>query len=1043
MKEYGNGLTALGVRRPILITVFNLLIMLAGIAAVMRVDVRELPDVDRPIVTVRAQYDGASPKTIDTEVTSVIEGAVARVSGVKNIESASEEDNGRVRVEFQPGYDMNVAANDVREAVSRIQRRLPEDVSQILIFKADDNAQAIIRISAFSEKLSKEELAKRIEKDVVPVLLSIEGVADVPIFGSQSRVLKVLLDPAQMASKRISATEVIDTLRTANFDVPAGSYKSTDQELIVRAYASVVEPERVERLHVKGDIRIGDIGEVFYSPMEADSYTMLDGRMVIGVGVVRQAGSNTISIANEVNKRIENLNSRSQDYTLAVTSDDSIFIRGALNEVISTLVFAIVIVLFVIGIFLGQWRAVIVPAVTMPVSLVGTLAAIWLFGLSINLLTMLALVLATGLIVDDAIVVLENIQRRRMEENLGKMAAAVLGTRQVFFAVIATTATLVAVFLPIAFLPGQTGQLFKEFGLVLAVAVMISSFVAITLCPMLTSRLPHLSEQTGILGGIQKVFNGIGSRLTNFYFYTLRGVLAMPILSFLVAATIAAAGVIGFMGISQELVPVEDRGVLQIAVTCPDGASLAYTDEQTQHVEAILQPYVDRGLITSIFAIVGRWDKNRAQIIATLKPWDERNFTQMELAAEINKKLSTLPGAQIRIMQGNSLGIGNRGGGLEAALLGNEYEEISDAADIFATALKDRVPQVEDITIQYNTTQPELSFNIDREKARDLGVPMDRISQVLRVMVDRYDVIDLNVEDEAVPVLVGSTQGAINDPGDLLNIFAINTDSELVPLSALISVQERGVAAELTRNSQRRSINLDIAIPPGTALGDTMEQIRAVADDVLPDGVSFMALGEAASLDETNYEIMVTFLLALLVIFLVLAAQFESIGSAIIVMFTVPFGLAAAVFTLILSGQTINLYSQIGFVMLVGLMTKNAILLVEFMDQMRDEGMSVREAIMEGVRVRLRPVMMTVLSTVLGALPLILSEGPGVEARRAIGWVIFGGLGLSAVLTLYLAPLGYALIAPMVKPRAHAGERLEEQLEGAANGLKQAAGTEA
>ncbi|MEC7577166.1 MAG: efflux RND transporter permease subunit, partial [Pseudomonadota bacterium] len=480
------GITALSVRRPVLISVANLLILLVGVASILGVDVRELPNVERPIVSVRAEYDGASPKTMDAEITSILEGAVARVAGVKNIESSSEENNMRMRVEFAPGTDIDIASSDVREAVNRVQRQLPDDIDQVLVVKADDDARSIIELSAYSDTLSKDVLAERIEKDVAPTFQSIPGVAEVRIEGDQPRVMRVLLNPAKMAGYKLSASDVIDVLRNVNFDVPAGSYESNDQELLVRVLGSIYEPDKVRRIHIRDDVRIEDVAEVFFAPEEAESYSMLNGRQVIGLGIVRQAGENTIAIAEEVQKRLDRINAKNKDYHLVKTSDDSIYITGALRDVVNTLIIAIVIVLIVIALFLGQARAVLIPAVTMPISLLGTLAAIWLFGFSINLLTLLALVLATGLIVDDAIVVLENIQRRR-GEGLQKMAAAVLGTRQVFFAVIATTVTLVAVFAPIAFLPGESGGLFREFSLVLAVAVIISSFVAVTLCPMMAS----------------------------------------------------------------------------------------------------------------------------------------------------------------------------------------------------------------------------------------------------------------------------------------------------------------------------------------------------------------------------------------------------------------------------------------------------------------------------------------------------------------------------------------------------------------------------
>jgi hydrophobe/amphiphile efflux-1 (HAE1) family protein len=1030
MKERNSALTALSVRRPVLIAVVNLLIMLAGFASLLGVDVRELPNVDRPVVSVNARYEGASPETMDREVTSILEGAVARVSGVRNIESSSEENSSRLRVEFQPEVDINDASNDVREAVSRVLRQLPEDIDQVVVVKADDDAEAIIQLSAFSSQLTKQDLAERIEKDVSPDLLSIAGVADVRLNGNQPMVLRVVLDPARMAANRVSASEVIATMREARFDIPAGSYESEDQELIIRAYASVIEPTRVERLHIRDNIRIGDVGDAFYAPEEAESYSLLNGRQVIGLGIVRQAGSNTIAIADEVEKRVAQMNERLRDLEIVTTSNDAVFIKGALLEVVISLGISILIVLLVIAIFLGQWRATLVPAVTMPISLIGTLAAIWIFGFSINLLTLLALVLATGLIVDDAIVVLENIQRRQ-EQGLGKLAAAMLGTDQVFFAVIATTITLVAVFLPIAFLPGEAGRLFREFSLVLAISVCISSFVALTLCSMIASRLNLSSEQGHFKYPFQDRLHKINDKLVEKYFETLRRILARPFLSLLAAAGIAGAGALAFFQLNQELLPVEDRSQLRISLTGPDGSSLAYADRQSQKVEAILHPYQEAGLIKDIYTIVGSWDKNRALTIATLPDAEARDFSQMELADEVNQQLTKMPGAQVRISQGSSLNIRGGGSGLEVALLGNEYTDISQAADKLSNALQERVEEIEDIRIQFDTSQPELSFNINREKARDLDVSLEVIADTLRVMVDEYDVIDLNIEDKAVPVMLRSKMGAVNDPDDLLNIFVTNANQQLIPLSALVNVEERGVAAELDRHAQRRAIELDIALPPGTSLGNVLDKVRTVANEILPSNVSILFLGQAATLEETSYEVALTFLIAIAVVFLVLAAQFESLATAFIVMCIVPFGMAAAVFALILTGQTINLYSQIGLVMLIGLMTKNAILLVEFMDQLRDEGRDVPDAVMEGVKVRLRPLMMTVLSTVLGSLPLILSRGPGAEARNAIGWVIFGGFGLSTLFTLFLTPLAYSLVAPHVKPRGRAGEILEEQLKDA------------
>lgn len=1028
MGNVAESFTALGVRRPVLAVVMNLLIIIAGIAGFMGVDVRELPDVDTPTVFIRAFMDGASPETMDTEVTRILEGAVARVEGVKTIRSSSEERECRVFIEFQPDIQLETAANDVREALNRQIRELPEEVEDLYVIKGSFDDATVAEISIYSDTLSKEELAKRVDKDISPYFLSIPGVADVEMSGDQRRVLRVLLDPARMAGLRVSVSEVINTLRGAHLDVPAGTYESEDQEFIIRANATVIQPKRVEELYVRDHVRIGDLGVVFFGPEEAVDYSMLNGRVVIGMGVVRQSGANTIAISSAIDERIELINQRIQDFHLVKTSDNAIFIEGALKEVLFSLLFAIGIVLVVIGVFLGRWRTTLIPAVTIPVSLIGTIAAIWALGFSINLLTLLALVLATGLIVDDAIVVLENIQRRH-QLGLGKMAAAVMGTHQVFFAVIATTLTLVSVFLPISFLPSRTGILFREFGLVLAIAVCISSFVALTLCPMMAARLPDATKKGFITSSILNLLGMIGGGLRFLYLRSLHVCIEHRFLSLLFALILAGYGAAFFMKVQQELIPQEDRGMIYVMATGPDGASLHYADRQAEKIEEILYPYQEAGLVKDIYTTVGRFDKNRSFTIATLTHWDNRDISQQELEKEILEKVEKIPGSLVSIRRGNSLGIRGAGSGLDIALTGNDYNQILPIAEMFKQELEERIPVITDIRIAFDTSQPELTFNINRNRVNDLNVSLDAISQTLRVMVDRYDVGDLNIDDEAVPIMLGSVQGAADDPGDLLNIFIPNRNQELVPLTTLVDIKEAGVAAQLDRHAQRRAIEMDITFPPGVSLGELVSQVQDIANEVLPTETGIIFRGEAASLNENNYDVILTFLIAILVVFLVLSAQFESMSSALIVIFIVPFGLAAAAFALSVSNQTLNVFSQIGFVMLVGLMTKNAILLVEFMDQLRDEGRNVHDAIMEGIEVRLRPVMMTVLSTVLGSLPLILSEGPGAEARSAIGWVIFGGLGLSSLFTLYLTPLGYSLIAPLIKPRSHSERILEDELK--------------
>lgn len=1015
------GLPELGVKRPLLTLVLNLLIAIAGIAAVMAIEVRELPDVDRPLVTVRAQLPGASPETMDTEVTRLLEGAVARVTGVKEINSASEENNTRIWVEFRPGTSVDKAASDVREAVSRIERDLPDAIEALSVFKADQQGDEVVRIAVKSESLSEEALTRRIEQDIVPRFVSLPGVADVPLFGARERVLRVILDPLRLTSYSLTVTDVANVLRGAPLDVPAGSFRAGEQQLLVRADAAVTKERDIESLVIRDGIRIGDVATVTFSPADATSIVRLDGERVVGIGIVRQAGSNTIEISSGVQSAIEEVNTRFEDLKLVVISDNAVFIRGAVREVLFTLGIAILVVIGTIRLFSGSMRLTLIPAIAIPISLLGTMAACWLLGFSVNILTLLALVLATGLIVDDAIVVLESVQRRRAAGEPSSVAA-IVGTRRVFFAVVATTAVLVAVFIPIAFLPGTAGRLFREFGLMLAIAVAVSSFVALSLVPAAMARLATHTPRS-------RRSEAVGQVLLGFYVRSLNLVLRWPLVALLIC--VGAAGTAGtlYWQLDRELLPPEDRGMLNIFARGPDGVGLAYVERQGDRLENILVPLIDNGEIESLYTVVGRWDPNIVFINARLVPWQERDRTQQAIAAELNPLFADLPGMTTRIFSGNSLNIrGASNGGVSLALLGTDYDVLYAAARRYSEAIREQLDTVSRPRIGYDPSQPQLSVQIDRERASDLNIPLDDVAQALRVMVDGYRVIDLNVDDQTVPIILEAGANKINDPSDLVNLYVRTSGNAVVPLSSVVTLEERGVAGQLDRRLQRRAIEIDAEVQPGVALQTAIDDLMALGESVLPADISVITRGEAAALDEATRDTLMSYGFALLVVFLVLVAQFESVTSAIVIMMIVPFGLAAAIFSLYMTGTSLNIYSQVGLVMLIGLIAKNGILLVEFADQLRDQGYAVREAIVEAAHTRIRPIAMTLVSTVIGALPLILASGPGSEAREAVGWVVFGGLGLAAIFTLYLTPIVYLGIAPWAKPRAAARQRLEAEL---------------
>jgi len=1021
----GRGISDLSVRRPYLAAVMSLLIVIAGLGALFGIEVRELPDVDRPIVSVRANFPGASPTTVDAEVAALVEGAVARVAGVEAVRTSSEEGNFRMRVEFSSDRDLANAANDVREAVSRVETRLPDGVEDLFVVKSEEDADPIVDVAVWSDERSMGELTRLVEDAIATEFTAVDGVAEVVLFGDRQRVMRVEVRPDRLTAFGLSIGEVAEVLRAAQFDVPVGSFSSGPLNVLVRADATVAEPRRIKELLLRDRVRLGDVANVYFGLATPESVARLNGRLVLSLGIVRQAQSNTVRISDEVGGAIDRLKQRFPDLGFAITNDDAVFIKGAIFEVLKTLGAALLIVIAVIWVFFGRLGATLIPAVAIPIALVGSVAGIYLLGFSINLITLLALVLATGLVVDDAIVVTENIQRRR-QEGISRRAAAVLGSGQVFFAVIATTVTLIAVFVPISFLPSDAGRLFTEFGFVLAVTVAISSFVALTMCPMLAS----LSEGLGRGGGI---FEGPGQRLATLYGALIRPMIRAPLVTLVVATLIGAGAVLVYDRLGEELVPAEDRGEVSVWVQGPDGTGLDYTDRQVVQVEKMLAPYVEQGVAQSLYSITGRYDLNRGSIGVRLVPWQDRVLSQADIEAEIRDELEALPGARPRIRSGNSLGLrGGSGGGLSVALTGPNYPEIAKAADAFAQDLAG-IAGLSGIRVQYQATQPQLSIGVDRQRASDLRVPMATLSGTLRALVDEDEVAELTIDDEAVPIFLQSAQGAVRDPVDLMNLNIRSDAGSLVPLSQIVSFNESGVAAELDRHEQRRAIEIDASVAPEVTLREVIDDVRALGQERLPAGIGLVFLGEAASLGETSSALTVTYVIALLVVFLVLLAQFESLTSALVVMTTVPFGICAAIYALLLTGTTINIFSQIGVLMLIGVMAKNGILLVEFANQLRDEGRAVTDAAYEAALARLRPIAMTLICTVMSGLPLILGSGPGAEARAAIGWVIVGGLGMAALFTLFLTPAAYALVSGLTQPRASSAEALDRELRNTTN----------
>lgn len=1017
--------TALFVRRPILAFVVNALIIIAGLAALFGVEVRELPDVDRPVVTITTRFSGASPETVDQELTGRIEGAVGRVSGVRTISSESRYGRSRVTLEFNDGVDLDVAATDTRDAVARIANDLPDDADQPEIIKADANADPVMRIAVTSDTRSPQDLTQLVRDRVEDRLISIPGVADLQIYGDREAIFRVDIDQLELASRGLTLADMARALNDVAFDVPAGDLEGSRQSINVRTTATVITPEAFEALELGPNVTIGDVARVTLGPAPNETVLRANGETGMGMGIIRAATSNTLDISNGVHQAIDELQQvLPDDVKIFVTSDDAVFINGSIREVVITLGLAILIVVGVIFIFLRDWRATLIPTLTLPVALIGTLAAIYMVGFSVNILTLLALVLATGMVVDDAIVVLENIVRRR-SEGMGPRAAAVLGTQQVFFAVVTTTATLAAVFIPLSFLPGQAGGLFREFGFTLAMAVMLSSVVALTLAPVLASRLLARAESGQPAKGPMV---WLGDRLAALYAVTLRAALAAPMVVVIVAGLFALTAVLVSGGIRQELTPREDRAIILMSVTAPTGVSLNYTSSKLQEIEAAMAPLRDTGEMTNVFSITGFGASNRGFVVMTLAKWDERARSQQEIVGDVNRYLGSVVGVRAFVIQPNSLRIRGAGRGLSFAITGSNYEQLSDVADQLVQAMQQNRAMGQ-VRLEYETTLPQLFVEIDRARASDLGIDINGLGNALRAVLDGRSVGSVFIDDTSYDVQMLSSSDPVNDPTDLENIFVQASDGQMIPMSSFVRLEERAIAPELKREGKARSVEITAGLTHAMSLGDAMQEVRTLAEGIIAPENTIVPLAEAAALDQTSSGLIVTFAFAILVVLLVLAAQFESFISAIVVMATVPLGLACAIFALLFSGLSLNVYSQIGLVMLIGIMAKNGILIVEFANQLRDRGADVKTAIFDASTIRLRPVMMTMTSTVLGGVPLILSSGAGAEAREALGWVIVGGLGLATLSTLYLTPVAYLLLARFTAPKVEEERRLVRELE--------------
>lgn len=1018
-------LSDLAIRRPVLAIVANLLILVMGVASLLTIPVRELPDVDSAIVTVSTNYTGASPAIIDTDITEIVESAVAGISGIKNITSQSRRGRSRTVIEFEVGRNIDEASNDVRDAVGRIRARLPDEADEPRVVKNDSDADPVMRLAVTSERMSPEQITDYVERYLIDRLSTLDGVAAVDIRGERRYAIRIWIDRRALAARNMTVNDIEQAIRRNNIELPGGEIISRDRMLNVRLDSRLNDPEAFRNVvlgNINGyPVRLGDVAEVVLGVSDDEIMVRANGEPAVGLSVVRQSQANTMAISRAVRHAITEISpTLPEGMKIIVGSDDALFISASIREVLTALFISLTLVILVILLFLRSWRTTLVPAVTIPVSLIGCIALIAYLGFSINVLTLLALLLAIGLVVDDAIVVLENIQRRA-HSGESALVASVHGSRQVTFAVLATSVTLIAVFVPISFLGGQVGRLFSEFGLVMAAAVVISTFVALTLCPVIASRVVHTKE--AVVDDVKTTNHG------NFYRRLLGHAIRAPLIIISIAAAFVA-GVAGlYPNLPHELAPREDRGVAFIPVTAPQGSTIYYTDSQVRALESRLNSEIEKGNIVTVYSIIGSGDRPyRAFVVLRLPTWDDRTKSQAEIVQQMRPLTKTVIGARASVISPAGLGLRGSSSPLRVVIGGSDFEEVKSWADKLL-AYSEKNDNLLNPEIDFEQNQPQLDLVLDRSRADDLGISAETIASTLQTLFASRQISTYVDRGREYPVIAQAQASDRRTPNDISNIFLRSESGSLVPLSALVSFKEAAASPELRRYNRLRSITLSAGIADGYTLGQALDYIEKGAEEILPEVVQLGYSGQSAVFKDTAGDIFLIFALALLVVFLVLAAQFESFIHPLIIMLSVPLAIAGAIYAMTLAGLTLNVYSQIGIILLIGLMAKNGILIVEFANQLRDQGLAVREAAIEASVLRMRPIIMTVLSTILGAVPLVIASGAGAEARIAIGWVIIGGLGLSLLLTLFLTPVLYALLAGFTQPRSAIERKLADELE--------------
>jgi multidrug efflux pump len=1023
-------LPELCIKRPVLATVMSLAIILIGVITFLRLPVREYPNIDAPVVSVRTVYPGASAEIIESQVTQPLEDSLAGIEGIRTIKSVSREEVSQITVEFLLERDVDSAANDVRDRVSRVRGQLPSEAEDPVVAKIEADAQAIMWLAFSSERHSALEITDYADRVVVDRLQALPGVASVIIGGERRYAMRLWLDRDRMAAYGLTPQDVENALKTQNIELPSGRIESRQREFTVLTESDLRTPEQFNDLILKETkgypIRLRDIGYAEIGAADERNAMRVNGNPSVGLGVVKQSTANTLSVAQSVRALLPGLTaSLPEGMKIIVGYDGSIFIEKSIEAVYRTMIEALALVVAVIFLFLRNWRATLIPFVTIPVSLIGAFIFLYAFGFTINTLTLLGLVLAIGLVVDDAIVVLENIHRH-IEEGMPPFRAALQGSKEIAFAVVAMTVTLAAVFTPLAFMSGNTGRLFTEFAFTVAAATVVSGFTALTLTPMMCSKLLHHEQRHNWLFNLsERFFQAMNQGYRRALVWALNWRWLIIAVFFVTGAGAAWL----FLHLKSELSPLEDRGVIIGVVVAPEGATLEYTDSYARQLEQFYQaiPEVSSYLVFVAPGLQKPNPVNSALSFVRLKPWEERERKQQDIAKELAPKMSGgLPGVLAFPINPPSLGQSFRNPPVQFVIQGNSYAELQTMVDqVLAKARQ--YPGMANVDTDLRLNKPQLSVVLKRDKIAAVGADVQDIGRTLETLLGGRQVTRFKQEGQQYDVMVQLKDQDRQQPNDLTSIFVRGRNGELVQLANLIEVREAVAPKELNHFNRQRAAVISANVAPGYTLGEALAFMDQTVTEVLGENAQTALDGQSREFSESGETLYVTFVLALLFIYLVLAAQFESFISPFIIMLTVPLAVTGALLALFLTGGTLNVYSQIGLVMLVGLITKNGILIVEFANQLRLTGLDRREAVLEAATLRLRPILMTTLATILGAIPLALAVGAGAESRQQIGWVIVGGLLLGTALTLSVVPVAYTLLAREVHHSAEEAAELAER----------------